>query len=162
MEVRTAPLWYRCHQYRASSTRPGCERLPVDATALSFATVRWRGDKRSAARCTTSEPLSVSRWRLSQVALSALSRYRFRRVDLSLFPDFPAGALRTSCRCSLSLACKRGDLEGLMSNLYPFRRCPRRGIVLTASLALRGDSMTGVKATYSTRIGLSMPVKDSL
>ena len=42
-----------------------------------------------------------------------------------------------------------GDLEGLHPTSILFGRYPPRGIVLAASLALRGDSVTGVREIYT-------------
>lgn len=56
-----------------------------------------------------------------------------------------------------SLGDSGGDLEGLHPTSIRFSRYPLRGIVLAASLAWRGDSVTGVDEIYTTPKKLSTP-----
>ena len=54
-----------------------------------------------------------------------------------------------------------GDLEGLYPTSNCFSRYPLRELVLAASLAWRGDSVTGVDANYHPRSDLSTPFGNS-
>jgi hypothetical protein len=62
----------------------------------------------------------------------------------------------------VSLALSVGDLEGLHPTSDRFSRFPLRGSVLAASLAWRGDSVTGVNENYTTPTRLSTPCKNYL
>lgn len=96
------PFVYQRHWYRASSTRPGCERLfRKDATALSLATVRWRGN-----RVVHCPGYKVWTSRIAFVAALSgypdcpLSRRRFHIGRSRLVPVVPSGTLGDTCWCS--------------------------------------------------------------
>ena len=63
----------------------------------------------------------------------------------------------SECRSEELSSSTSGDHEGLHPTSVRFRRYPLRGTVLAASLALRGDSVTGVNANYHLPTSLSTP-----
>ena len=72
----------------------------------------------------------------------------------SLSSVFASEALPGTCRCS-AFRFRKGDLEGGYPTSNRSGRYLPRGLDLTASLAWRGDSVTGVTLNYHFESGLS-------